>query len=423
MKNIKVLELLDTYYPCVDGPCNVVRNYSKNLNKKTVCKLAVPKAAKKDNYVDNEEFEVIRCASIAAPEKYQFGQPDGDREFLKKIKSEKFDIVHTHSPFSMGRFALKHAKKRGIPCVATLHTQYDQDFIRVLKDIKPLVNFMMDYIMKVYEQADSVWTVNTASCEILRKYGYKGKIEVVRNGTDMKYPQNADQLVSKVNSLHDLDGQKNVMIFVGRLAMYKNLPLMADALKILKDKGEDFKMLIVGGGCDEEAFKQMIEEKGLNDKVIFVGTVRDRELLQGYYLRSDLFLFPSSFDTSSLVPIEAAAHKLPTLLIDGSYTAEGIIDCVNGFLAKETPEAYAEKIAQILNDPALLQKVSEECHKSVYRSWEMVADEVYEKYQQIIKEYKEKREKELRFKIWKKWFRRKKRPMPDQPEEKAEQQK
>ncbi|MBQ8197018.1 MAG: glycosyltransferase [Clostridia bacterium] len=390
MQKLKILQLLDTYYPIVDGPCNVVRNYSKNLNKDSVCKLAVPKAAKKEKYVDKEDFEVLRCRSISAPEKYQLGLPGSDKKFNKKIKQENFDIIHTHSPFTMGRYAIKRAKKQGVPCVATLHTQYDQDFIRVLKGSKPLVNFMMRYIMHTYHKADSVWTVNTASCEILRKYGYKGDIKVVKNGTDMVYPENATELINKVNDAHGLHNQKNVLVYVGRLAMYKNLPLMANALKILKDKGQDFKMLIVGGGYDEDAFKKMISELGLDDEVIFVGTVKDRALLQGYYLRSDLFLFPSSFDTCSLVPIEAAAHKLPTLLIDGSYTAEGITDGVNGFLAKETAEDYAEKIASILSAPETLKAVSEECHKSVYRTWEMVAKEVYEKYQEVIKEYNEK---------------------------------
>ena len=183
---------------------------------------------------------------------------------------------------------------------------------------------------------------------------------------------------------------KNVFIFVGRIAMYKNLPLMANALKILKDNGEDFKMLIVGGGFDEKEFKKLVADLGLTDRVVFVGTVKDRELLQGYYLRSDLFLFPSTFDTSSLVPIEAAAHKLPTLLIEGSYTAENIKDDFNGFLAKETAEDYAQKISQIIASPELLKKVGEECHVTVYRSWEMVAKEAKEKYLQVISEYKEK---------------------------------
>lgn len=390
MEDIKICELLDSYYPCIDGPINVVKNYSMNLNRKAECKLAVPKAGKKQKYVDKEEFEVIRCSSTSAPEKYRLGHPAVDCKFKKNIKNQKFDIFHAHSPFSMGRFAIKAGKKQGVPVVATIHTQYHQDFLRVLKGNKTLTKFMVRYIMKVYNKADSVWTVNNASCQILRDYGYKGNIEVVRNGTDLKYPENANELIDRVNKAHNLEGQKNVFIFVGRIAMYKNLGLMADALKILNEQGEDFKLIIVGNGFDLDKFKKLIVQNGLTEKVIFAGSISDRELLQGYYLRSDLFLFPSTFDTSSLVPIEAAAHKLPTLLIKDSYTAENITDGVNGFLAEETPTAYAERIKQIISTDGELQKVGEEAHRSVYRNWEMVADEVLEKYKKVIADYKEK---------------------------------
>ena len=387
---IKILETMDAYYPCIDGPCNVINNYSKNLFNLNGCELAVPKQSKKSGYVDNEIFKVYRVKSTWAPENYRLAHPSCDRTFNKMFKNAGYDIVHTHSPFAMGRYAVKMGKKLGIPVVATLHTKFYDDFMRITKS-KFLSNIALRYIMKVYNNADSVWTVNDASCQVLRDYGYKGKIEVVRNGTDLKYPENAEALIKRVNDLHNLEGQKNVFIFVGRTAMNKNLKLMADSLKIVKEKGYDFKMIFVGNGPDMNKFKGIVEENGLNDNFIFTGLISkaDRELLQGYYLRSDLFLFPSTFDTSSLVPIEAAAHKLPTLLIKGSYTAEAITDDFNGFLAEETPEKYAERIIEIISNEEKRKSVGEEAHVSVYRSWEMVAKEVLEKYKQIIKEYKE----------------------------------
>lgn len=389
-KEIKIAELLDSYYPCIDGPINVVTNYANNLNKKTSCKVLVPKAKRKQKYIDSQPFDVIRCNSSAAPEGYRLGHPLSDGKFKKRVTSEKFDIFHTHSPFSMGTFAIKQGKKQHVPVVAHLHTKYYEDFRRVLHGFKPLCNFMLRRIMRVYNKADSVWTVNNATCDVLREYGYKGDIVVMRNGTDLVYPENAEELIKRVNEKHSLEGQKNVFIFVGRIAMYKNLQLMADALAKLKNDGEDFRMIIIGNGFDEKKFKSIVKNLELNDYFIFAGSIKDRELLQGYYLRSDLFLFPSTFDTSSLVPIEAAAHKLPTLLIKDSCTAENIVDNVNGFLAEETADAYAQKIKEIIHNPELLQKVGEEAHISVYRTWETVANEALEKYKEVIDAYNAK---------------------------------
>ncbi len=395
-KKIRVAELMDSYYPNIDGPTNVVTYYAKNIDARedASCKVIVPKPPKKSGYVDCQPFDVIRCNSMQVTDYgYCMGFPGFDGEFKKKIANEEFDIVHAHSPFVMGRYALKLGKERKIPVVATLHTKFREDFERMFHGFKPLVWFMMNYIMKVFNKADSVWTVNNASCQLLRDYGYKGDIVVVRNGTDLKYPSNPDELIARVNEIHGLEGQKNVFIFVGRIAMYKNLGLLVEALKVLKETNPDFKMLFVGDGFDIEELKKKVTELGLDEQVIWVGRVSDRELLQGYYLRSDLFLFPSTYDTSSLVPIEAAAHKLPVLLIKDSWTAEAITDDFNGYLAEETPEAFAKRIAEIISDPQKMAEIGEEAHRSVYRTWEMVSEEVMEKYAEIIEKYNKEHNK------------------------------
>lgn len=387
---IKILELIDTFYPTVDGAINVTKHYCEELNKVADCKLAVPRAAKRDKYEDKESFEVIRCASVPAPEKYRSAFPDQDGKFVKKIKGEKFDILHTHSPFTLGRFAIRQARRQNIPVVATLHTQYHQDFERLLKS-KPLVDFMINYIIKVFQNADSVWTVSERSCKILRDYGYYGKVEVIRNGTDYKYPDNPDELIEKVNSIHDLYGKKNVFLFVGRMAWYKNLKIILDALKIVKDKNPDFKMVFVGGGFDYEDVKSYAEESGLKDHCIFTGSVADKALIQGYYLRADLLLFPSTFDMAPVTGVEAAAHNLAAIMVKDSCSAELVQDGVNGFLADESAESFAAKILELMDKPDLVKAVGEQAGKTLYRSWDMVAKEVYQKYIEII----ENKQKEI----------------------------
>jgi len=390
MTKLKIAETLDTFYPGIDGPTSVVKNYAYYLDKFNDCKVLVPKADKKLKYKDEQPFEVKRCLSWPGFEGYRNAMPWFDSEFKKYFKEQSFDIIHAHSPLNMGKFSVEFGKKHNIPVIVTLHTKFKDDFERFLKGFKPLVAFMMHRIMHVINNADSVWTVNDASRKVLRDYGYKGDIVVVRNGTDYTYPENADELIEKVNEIHSLKDKKNVFLFVGRIALYKNLKLLIDALKIIKDAGEDFTMIFVGGGFDIDELKSYATKNDLDDKIIFTGPIRDRELLQGYYLRSDLFLFPSTFDTSSLVPIEASAHKLPVVLIEGSDTAENITDNYNGFLAKETPTDFANKILEVISNKKILKEVGETASKTVYRSWEQVSNEVYENYLKVIKDYKEK---------------------------------
>ena len=248
---------------------------------------------------------------------------------------------------------------------------------------------VLNGLMKVYKKADSAWTVSYGARKVMcEDYGVKRPVEVVVNGTDLKYPKNAQKLVDEVNKKHNLQGQKNVFLFVGRLAVYKNVELILNSLKVLKDKNIDFKMLIVGSGFDEEKFKSTSKKLGLENDVIFVGRISDRTALQAYYLRADLFLFPSLFDTNGLVSIEAAAHKLPALLIKDTCASENIIDGKNGFLAENNINSYSTKLIEIIKDSKKIKEVGENAHKTIYKSWENIADLVLKKYKQIIKDYK-----------------------------------
>ncbi|MBQ9514061.1 MAG: glycosyltransferase [Clostridia bacterium] len=385
---MNILELIDTYYPVVDGAIGVVKNYADELSKVASVCLAVPKASKKSNYVDNESFKVLRCCSASASEGYRNALPFLDCKFKREINKEDFDILHAHSPFSLGRFAIKTGRKKQVPVVATLHTKYHQDFERVLGKDSTLVDFMIDYIMKVFNKADSVWTVSYASRQTLIDYGYKGEIDVVRNGTSYTYPDNPEELIERVNKLHNLYAEENVFIFVGRMAMYKGLKTIVDALSIVKNAGKQFKMLFVGGGFDFDTLKNYVAEKGIEKDCILTGQVSDKELIQGYYLRSDALLFPSTFDMASLTKVEASAHKKPSVVVRGSCSAEGVIDNENGFLCDNNAESFAKKIIELCDNKEIVKKIGENAYKTLYWNWEDVAKEVLEKYKFIIEKYK-----------------------------------
>ena len=398
---MKVCQFIDTYYPVVDGAINVSKYYADSVNKIEESALAAPKAAKK--YEETDGFKVFRCASVGAPEKYRCGIPQIDCKFKKALKNENFDILHAHSPYLLGRYAVKMGKKYNKPVVATLHTQYKADFDRVLKGCKPLINFIMRFIMKTYNKADCVWTVSQRSVDVLRSYGYKGKAEVVYNGTNYTYPENDAELIERVNKLHDLSGQKNVFLFLGRMVWYKNLKLICDGLKVLKDSGEDFKMLFVGGGFDYDQVLAYAKEVGVEDKCIFTGQVFDKELIQAYYLRSDLILYPSTADMAPVAKVEAAAHNRASLVVADSCSAELVEDGVNGFLCDNNVESFSAKLKSLCGKEELMRAAGVNAGKTIYRSWDMVGEEVVKKYQKIIDDYQkaqaEKQQKKLEKKI------------------------
>lgn len=383
---MKILEVLDTYYPKFDGPTQVVTFYAKSLMKYegAEVEVLVPKYKK---YIDDQPFKVNRVKSMAGPEGYATPMPGFDGKMKRYIKSKNFDIMHFHSPFMLGRFAAKFGKKQGIPTIFTFHTKFRDEIQRNTK-VKLFQKIAMGYVMKTINLADHVIAVSDGAAETLREYGYKKEIKVIRNGTDLTYPDNAAELINKVNEVYGLEKEHNVFLSVGRIVENKQIDLVLEALKIVKERGGEFKFLIVGAGPYEETLKQNVSRLGLNEHVIFTGRILDRQFLTAHYLRSDLFMFPSTFDTASLAPLEAAALKLPTLMTRGCATAETIADNRNGLLEEQDAQKWADKIMYVMQNKDQLAILRENAYKEVYRSWDDVIKEVYAYYEKVISEFK-----------------------------------
>ena len=149
-------------------------------------------------------------------------------------------------------------------------------------------------------------------------------------------------------------------------------------------------MLYVGSGQDEDALKKHVTELGLNDRVIFTGRISEREKIAAVYARASLFLFPSMYDASSLVQIEAASQKTPAVFAEGAATADTVTPGVNGFVAPTDAEGFADTVALILAQPEMLKTVSLNAYRDLYRHWDDIVEHVYGRYLDICEKYEAK---------------------------------
>ena len=147
-------------------------------------------------------------------------------------------------------------------------------------------------------------------------------------------------------------------------------------------------MLLVGSGQDERYFNNLIDKYRLNDKVIMCGKILNRKMLAEYYARADLFLFPSMYDSNSLVQIEAASQKTPTLFVKDSATSYYIKDNINGYIEENNSIKYAKRIEEILADEKKLKEVSENAFKELYISWDEEVKNIYNEYLRLIESRK-----------------------------------
>ncbi len=335
--------------------------------------------------------------------------------------------------------------------VFTYHTKFDYEIDKIIK-LKPIRKPIVDILVENISAADEVWTVSEGAGENLRSLGYKGDFRVMPNGVDFPKGRVSGEYIDEITKDFDLPDGVPVYLFVGRMMWYKGIRITLDALKLLREKkgdfrvmpngvdmpkgrcsdesaekikagiaipgnvpvflfvgrvtwykgmkisldalreyqtaGNDYRMVIVGNGLDLEAIKKYTQEIGIADKCVFTGPIYDRAALKEYFSMADLFLFPSVFDTNGLVVREAAASGLASVLIKDSCAAEGVGDGRNGFLIEENSESMAKLLFKVGGNRKLLRDVGRCAMEELYFSWEDSVSAAYHRYEQIYEKCK-----------------------------------
>lgn len=387
MKKLTIGLFNDSFFPMADGVIMVVDNYARVLSEYANVIVFVPRYTGKEYDDSRFPYKVVRCHSLKVPFlDYSLPIPKLDRKFEKELDKYKLDIVHIHSPFTMGEVGLKYAKKHHIPCIATMHSQFKQDFEKAVKS-EFLAKKLNDKLIKLFNKCDECWAVNKEVARIYyEEYKYKCMPRVMNNATEMEPVADVKKAHEFIDKKYNIKKDEKVFLFVGRINTLKNILFIADCLKAVKEKAPKlkFKMLYVGAGQDEEKLMDKIAECHLENDAILCGKVTNRKELAYYYSRADLFLFPSVYDASSIVQIEAASQKTPAVFLKNTATAATVTDNVNGFLSDYTVGAYSDKIIEVMNNKELYEKVSQNAYIDLYKTWKQMVDKAYELYKEFI---------------------------------------
>lgn len=385
MKKLKVGLFNDSFPPQVDGVVMSVLSYARVITRDHgEVVVAAPKYPK---YKDNFPYKVVRYPSSPGGERigYRIGNPFSIAS-VRKLVSERLDIIHAHCPFSamvLARFVRRHAK---IPVVFTYHTKFDID-IEKRVGLSGLRTVSTKFILNNIAAADEVWAVSKGAGENLRSIGYKGNYRVMENGTD--FDRRRASAVA-VNNLKATLGIRDEIcfLFVGRMMWYKGIRFTLDALKVLHDRGIPFKMVFVGDGFDMPDIQKYVADLGMTEKCVFAGVIKDREILREYYSMADLFLFPSTYDTNGLVVREASACDLGSVVIRGSCAAESVPDERSAILIDENVESYVAALTQAYENRSGLSELGRMAGENIYLSWDEAIGRAVARYREIIGSYR-----------------------------------
>lgn len=304
---------------------------------------------------------------------YRFPIP-GIANFEKQLDQFKPDLIHLHSPDPSAWSALNYAKKNDIPIMATHHTDFCQylpyyhlDFFR---------HFVWYLLRKLYTQLKIVTTPSRVMGDELFNHKIPN-VRVLPWGVepDRFNPSfRSKELREKI-----LQGKKLILLCVCRLTWEKDLHILAQAYHLLKQRNENFVLVIAGDGPARKRLESMIPQ------ALFTGHLDGKQLSQ-LYASADIFVFPSTTETFGNVTLEAMASGLVPVVADAGGS-KYLVNDKNGFLTKpKDPDDIADKVSILLEN----EQIRDEMRSSALAfskafTWEKAFSMLLKMYQEILR--------------------------------------
>lgn len=385
-EKLSVCLLNDSFPPVIDGVANAVLNYARIIQEglgSTV--VGVPDYP---GVTDSYSFPVVRYPSFDTTKLvgYRAGYPFSPRA-LDALAEFAPDIIHSHCPVMSTVMARALRERLDIPVVFTYHTKFDIDIRRAISGHllqQTAIRLLVDNI----SACDEVWVVSRGAGENLRSLGYAGDYIVMENGVDFPRGPVSQEKCEALRQELALPPEVPVYLFVGRMMWYKGIRIILDALAALRRSGQDFRMLLVGDGMERQEMEQLVKELRLDDVCIFTGAIRDREKLRTYFSLSDLFLFPSTFDTNGIVVREAAACGTASVLVRDSCAAEDVTEDGNALLIEENAASLKALLERVGTNRPALRDLGQRALEQLYLSWEDSVTRAYARYGTVLDHYR-----------------------------------
>ncbi|MBI2251951.1 MAG: glycosyltransferase [Armatimonadetes bacterium] len=340
-------------------------------------------APKFPGYKDQEEnIYRFRSINFVYKVKYPLAIPYSRRIF-KILPQLKLNLIHTQHPYVLGEVGAKIAKKFSIPLVYTFHTQFEQyaHYIPFLS--KEIVKkIARDSVIKYAKKCNCIITPASSIKILLREYGITNKIEVLPNAINTGLFENINHL--KIRHKYHISKEDKVLIYVGRMAIEKNLAFMMQAFKVIHQKVRHTRLLLAGEGPELEILKDLAKKLDLADKIIFTGRI-EYSKIPYYYAAGDLFVITSTTEVKPLAILEAMASGLPVAGINAPGASDTITSGLDGVLTENNLEHFAGEVIKLLQNQEILKKMGEHAkHTAQKYSLHLVAKKLIGIYKSLV---------------------------------------
>lgn len=404
---MRVALFTDTYLPEVNGAVTSIDAHTRLLGARGHEVLIICPRYRKPilHVVPHVTIQRYRSFSFISNKATRIALPSM-ASVAAKLRAFDPDVVHIHTPLSIGVIGLATARMMRLPIVQTYHT-YIPDFMQyvelhrllrldemqdrilnsaifdrmfergmfhglaILQENRAAVaaqitdvaekaradvtdgdgpelstRFAWQFTRTVYNRSDLVLTPSITLKKELEEHGVTVPVEYLSNGIDTSIIRPKDSYAPTGRLLH-----------AGRLGHEKNVDVVVRSFARLLESNPAATLDIIGDGPAREALARLVERLGIGASVRFRGFM-DRQTLGRTYREYDAFVTASTIETQGIVLLEAMTAGVPVIGVRALAIPELVRDGRAGVLVEPGDEpAMAEAMRQVLADEALRQRM------------------------------------------------------------------
>jgi phosphatidylinositol alpha 1,6-mannosyltransferase len=322
---------------------------------------------------------LVPLPSIAFPGRGEYRFPTGiSHEARADLDAFAPHLLHVSSPDVAGHSALRYARARGLPAIASAHTRFDT-YPRYygLRVLEPVLRAIL---RRFYRRCAAVLAPSESFAAILRAQRMNFDVGIWARGIDRTiFNPEARNLAWR--SGQGIADDAHVIGFLGRLVMEKGLDTFAETIASLNSRGVPHRVLVIGEGPAREWFATQLPG------AVFAGFQSGADL--GRAVASmDVLFNPSITETFGNVTLEAMACGVAVVAARAAGSENLVRDGITGTLvAPGDTEAFADALAAYCTDAALRRAHGAAgAAASAAYSWDAINQAVLDTYLRVLAE-------------------------------------
>lgn len=341
MEKVKVAHILDS----VGGVEVYLRLITENLNPNHIENIIIHKCnSEKRNYLDNSKQPIKEFNIDIQREINLIKDTRSIWQTIKILKKEKPDLIHAHSAKGgiIGRIASLFYK------VNVLHTPHAYSYLSSNNAFKRKVFLLIEsYFTKL-----NSYLLATSNSEIERgisEVGYKPNKTILFNNSILPIKITKSELT-------DFNLPEEFICTVGRPSYQKNIEMMVEVIKILKETKPNIQLVVMGVGeysPNIESVKNLIKKHNLENNITLISWI-DRMKILEIIAMSKLYISTSRYEGLPYSIIESLALSKSCVVTNCDGNRDLVKDGYNGFLIDNfNVKEMSMKINTILDDDLL----------------------------------------------------------------------